>query len=489
MASGACVLIGLGNIGLQLLKNLSRDIPLLCIDGNDKALETARQLRGEGLRTFRGDATSRLVLEEAGVADADTVIISTTTEKINIEIARILQEHFDVPRIISVGITQRGIAALDELGVEVESIFNVSATGLRNRLESKTKTVHGIGLGKNEILEVEIHPHSRLANKPLGALNPRKWRVGIIYRGGNIIVPEGDTVLRPKDKLVILGDPKVIKTVSELITFRFTQFPLEYGDTLVAWFPGEASEELLAEISYIFSIFPLQKALFLSSRQNEELNRQLQELSEKHNLKEVNYDKCSLSRLKRRLSKPGSYALLVLPKSEAEISSIPIWGPRRSKHFLNELGASLACPILLASATLPYKQVGVPGLEAESLQRSLEATLEISSGLNYKIHALLVSISKYIASEEQALQLEQMEKVVSDLGLIYKTRIESRELTGNPIRSGLAALAEHNLVVSDIGNWQRTGALTELLRPDVSWQLVRRTGTSCLLIPPIELLA
>jgi Trk K+ transport system NAD-binding subunit len=39
-------------------------------------------------------ATSRLVLEQAGVGEADTVAITTTTETVNLEVARVLRDHF-----------------------------------------------------------------------------------------------------------------------------------------------------------------------------------------------------------------------------------------------------------------------------------------------------------------------------------------------------------------------------------------------------------
>ena len=275
MASGKCMIIGLGDIGLQLVRSLSRSIGLICVDTSAELLEVARQLRSEGLETFQGDATSRLFLERAGAGEVDTILITTTSEDVNIEVARVLREHFSVPRVVALGITRGGIRTLEKLDVEVEGIFTASATFLRNRVEFKSKTVQGIGLGKNEILEVEVHGHSRLAGKSLASLNPRSWRVGIVYRDGNIVIPGGDTVLRAKDRVVLLGDPKVLKTVTDLLTFRFTHFPLEFGDTLVAYLPAVADPAYLAELDYLLSVFPLEKALFICRRPESGLEAEL----------------------------------------------------------------------------------------------------------------------------------------------------------------------------------------------------------------------
>jgi hypothetical protein len=97
--------------------------------------------------------------------------------------------------------------------VEVENIFTLSGASIRNMLEQKMRTAHAIGLGKNEILEVEVYPNSKLANKPIGSLAPIRWRICIIYREENTIIPRENTVLKPKDRVIILGDPVVLKTV------------------------------------------------------------------------------------------------------------------------------------------------------------------------------------------------------------------------------------------------------------------------------------
>ncbi len=290
MASGKCMIVGLGDIGLQLVRILSRNISLICVDTSPELLEVARQLRSEGLVTFQGDATSRLALEKAGAREVDTILITTTSEDVNIEVARVLREHFSVPRVVALGITRGGIKTLEKYEVEVEGIFTASATFLRNRVEFKSKTVQGIGLGKNEILEVEVHGHSRLAGRTLASLNARSWRVGIVYRDGNIVIPGGDTVLRAKDKVVLLGDPRVLKTVTDLLTFRFKHFPLEFGDTLVAYLPDRPEPAYLEELAYLLEVFPLEKALFVCGRPDADLETGLRQVAEKQHVGELHFE-------------------------------------------------------------------------------------------------------------------------------------------------------------------------------------------------------
>ncbi|AMV73734.1 hypothetical protein JCM30471_21550 [Desulfuromonas carbonis] len=494
MAAGKCMIIGLGDIGLQLVRTLSRHINLVCVDASPELLEVAAQLRSEGLETFQGDATSRMFLEKAGAGKVDTILITTTSEDVNIEVARVLRQHFNVPRLVALGITRGGIKTLEKLDVEVEGIFTASATFLRNRVEFKSKTVQGIGLGKNEILEVEVHGHSRLANKSLAALNPRSWRVGIVYRDGNIVIPSGDTVLRAKDRVVLLGDPKVLKTVTDLMTFRFEHFPLEFGDTLVAYVPAEPPPSYLEELAYLLSVFPLEKALFVCARPGEALEEELRGLVTRQHVGELRCEPagtdepCAAVRdAVRELGRDAS--VVILPRDGALGRGLQLFGDHLSKRCLRQLSSIVGCPVLLAAGSFPYEKVAVPAVDPVGFQHALETTLEMSAGIRYRIDALFAVPSEYIASEEEHGTEAEMRKAATELALVYRATVGAVDLEGNPVRVISAALGDYNLMVADVGSWHPEGRLFPLLRPDVAWSLVRRAGISTLLMPPDEKIA
>jgi len=488
--SGKCIIIGAGNIGLKLIQSLSSDFSLVCIDTNEEALAAARKARGSDLETFSGDATSRLFLEKAGVGEAETVVITITDEKANLEIARILKEHFQIRRTLAVGITAKGIRSLEEMEVEVEGIFSISAIGLRNRLEHKTKTVHGIGLEKNEIMEVEVHPNSRLTNKPLSSIHPANWRAGIIYRDGNIIVPEDRTVLKPKDKVVILGEPQELKTVAEILTFRFEHFPLEYGDTAIVYCEGDEKDHFFEEVSYLFSVFPLSRAIFATASRDPEITGRLQRLADERGLRHVEIlpaSKSPLQALESAMAEKGRRTgLVVLSQPKLHDSFFAFSARAEQKGFLRKLSDRASCPILLAGGSFPYEKVAVPCLDVGSLQHSLETALEMSSSLHHTITALLAEPHRYIASPEETVDFEGMKKTAADLSTAYKTGVDIRELKGNPIREVTGELKEFDLMVNDIGTWRSGGWWRFLFRPDISWNIVRNSQISTLIIPPLR---
>ncbi|PLY02628.1 MAG: hypothetical protein C0624_08110 [Desulfuromonas sp.] len=479
-------IIGLGNVGLPLARMLSSDFQLVCIDNQPEALAQASQLRN-GTRIISGDATSRLLLEEAGIAEADTVVISTTTEKINLEIARVIRTHFDVPRVLAIGITQRGIEELEALDVEVESIFAVSANGLRNRLEHRTKTVQGIGVGKNEILEVEIHPQARLANKPLATLRPKNWHIGIIYRDGNIIVPRGTTVLKPRDRVVILGQPQVLSTIAERLSFRFRDFPLEYGDTTYIYLSGDAPPEFLAEIDHLLQRLPLRQAVVVRPPGSDVQAEQLDKILASHQVEGLQEtvtadlpERAMQSAVAEHGHDPG---MIIFPRSTLLRG---LWGKHRHQRRIKQLLRQVNCPLMLCSGTFPYQRLAVPATELKDFPLALEKALEIASDIDCSLDALLVRPSAYISGEAESNDYRDLKKITSDLAHAYRTSVRSRELTGNPIRSILAELPNYNLLITRTSAELQVGMLRSFMHPEVSWHVLWDTPISALLIPPRE---
>ncbi|WP_041531208.1 potassium channel family protein [Syntrophotalea carbinolica] len=487
MATGRYVIIGGGNIGQKLIRLLSPDRELVLIDQDQQALDAALQARSNGISTVLGDATSRLVLEKAGVRKTDTVLITATTEKVNVEVARVVKKYFDTRQVYAIGITRAGIAAMEELGVEVENIFSVSAIGLRNRLEHKTKTVHGVGLGKNEILEVEIHPNSRLAHNTIGRIRPRRWRIGIIYRDEAIVIPRDDTVLKPGDKLIILGDPRVLKTVSEMLTFRFVQFPLEFGDRTLALLFGGEPEDYFAELAYIVKTFPLaQTSVVLCSMRDSDLERS-RTLLAAQGLGHFELRQISLADL---LADPavapgptGKVGLVVLARTHLRRGfKNPALGQSR-KSLLMRLSLVFRAPLLVSGGTFPYQRMALPCMAEGQLQASMQTALEIAAPLHFNLEALVCKPSEYIASNDELSGCERICKTIDRLRHIYRTEIHETLVEGNPIAVFSEALQEHKLLVANIGEWRQPRLWPDWLDPDVPWHVVDRANISTLLLP------
>lgn len=481
------VIVGAGAIGQELLKKLSKDYAVLCIDSNPDAEPLIKKIRSD-VSVLIGDATSRLVLEKAEINEADGVILTTSNEDVNIETARILTDHFQAKRIISVGISSTATGTLENLGVEVENIFTAGATGIRNKLEHKSRAAHAIGLGKNEILEVEVHPNSRLANKSVRLLSPHRWRLGIIYRADNIVVPTGSSVLKPHDRVVVLGEPAVLKTVSDILTFNFEQFPLEYGSTMVAYLTGNEHEQFFQEIDYLFSIFPLKKAVFLCSAKAVKRADDIEYLTTTDNLKDRSIENTSLKPLaaiQQKAAEINNEQGLVVVSKDALIGSRYLLPTTYSKkRFLHALPRHVGCPVLISRGTFPYKKMLVPCGAGLRLQNALETSLEISASLHNEVTALAIRPLKYISSEDDLKQFEERKKTISEISLMYKMSITTEIREGNPVKVVQGMYDDYNLMIIDTKEWSPRRFFS-FLSPDIIWHTVRSSSISTLLIPPL----
>ncbi|MBF0566925.1 MAG: TrkA family potassium uptake protein [Nitrospirae bacterium] len=490
MKRNKLVIVGLGAIGWALLKSLSREYEITCIDVDKNSVEVAGSLFGDRARVIVGDATSRLVLEKAVEGGADTVIITTTKEVVNIEVARVLHDHFSVKRVISVGIDKENIGRLKELGVETENIFSASATGLRNKIESRSREAHGIGLGKKEILECEVHPNSRLVNKKVSLIAPYSCRIGIVYRDGNIVIPDGDTILKARDKVVMLGEPQSVKIVSDLLTFSSRHFPLEYGSTLLAYLSGKEKEGFFDELSYLMSIFPLAKTVIVYSNKPQEVPGRedyFDAFMRKTGFTGIEAKQASPDVLANIISgmkdKPG---IVAISKRSFIDPVSPFYLDSSRNRFLHVLSTLTACPLLLSMETFPYNKLVTPAIGGINLRSAIETAFAISSSIDTEISAVTVEPSRYISSGEEFVDFGSMKTTISGMSHIYKACINSIVVKGNPVKAILGELANHNLLLIDTGGWKQQGLIASILEPNVLSRVILKSPVSVLVTPPVE---
>ncbi|RMG04076.1 MAG: hypothetical protein D6726_04195 [Nitrospirae bacterium] len=483
------IIIGLGEISRELIGYLSDDVFITCLDKNpDKAI-LFEELGVDG-EFITGDATSRLILKGLPISEAEAVIITTTSEETNIEIVSLLMENFHPRRVISVGLTGSGIERMQELSAEVEPVFHATALGIKNRLQPRTRSAHGIGLGKGEILEVEVHPHSRLANRRLGDISPIRWRIGLVYRGENIMIPKYNIVIKPGDRLLLLGDPTVLKTVSELFTFSFQRFPLEYGSSAVVYISGYEDESYLEEIEYILKTFPLKRAFILFEPR---INRELFL---------AGWDEFREFPVILRQAKDGLYEEMrrLFVEMEDDQGMVVFSGKMRGlsggllnsiisikeKMLIQRVLGEASSPLLIARGTFPYKELLVPALSGLNYALSLEKSIEISRLIESNITALLTEPPRYTASEEERRGIQEIKKEINSLSMLHKKSITITQEKGNPVKVLNARSVEYNLTVLGSAGWERRGWLPFLLNPDLLWFSVVNTVNSTLILPGVE---
>jgi trk system potassium uptake protein TrkA len=76
-----------------------------------------------------------------------------------------------------------------------------------------------------EAIEAEALETSGIVNIPLSKVKfPKGAIVGAVVRGDEIIVPVGDTVIKPKDRLIIFALQTEVPKLEKLLTVRLEYF-------------------------------------------------------------------------------------------------------------------------------------------------------------------------------------------------------------------------------------------------------------------------
>lgn len=217
------IIIGAGKVGYYLAENLCRDNHVTIIDKNVAALKKAEE--SLEVLCIKGSGVSTNVLLEAGVKQTDLLIAVTSTDEINMvccltgkklgavqTIARIrdyeyaqelslLKEELDLDMVIN-----PELAAADEIA--------------RSMNFSTAMNVESFAKGRVKLVEIPISEDMPIAGMRLMDI-PNKFSsqilIGVIVRGDEIIIPDGENAIEPGDSIYVIGKSSNIYNFCKLI--------------------------------------------------------------------------------------------------------------------------------------------------------------------------------------------------------------------------------------------------------------------------------
>lgn len=94
------VIVGCGRVGALLADSLSRDGHMVVVIDRDESTFARLSPEYSGFR-IEGDATQLAVLREARLATADACIVTTHEDNVNLMVAQVARNVFEVPRVLA----------------------------------------------------------------------------------------------------------------------------------------------------------------------------------------------------------------------------------------------------------------------------------------------------------------------------------------------------------------------------------------------------
>jgi hypothetical protein len=136
------------------------------------------------------------------------------------------------PKIRVIFVSKWDELKLNDENTKVININELIASSLYEELPNVPVIAKNIGLVQGEIMEVLVSFGSSYAYRHIGSISNIKWRIVAIYRDNKQLFPNNATMIKPNDRLIIIGNPIVLEEVYKRITKRKGLFPEPFGKNL-----------------------------------------------------------------------------------------------------------------------------------------------------------------------------------------------------------------------------------------------------------------
>jgi len=200
------LIIGAGKVGYFLAKRLCQGKHTVSIVDKDRTVcdEIAKEL--EAL-VVNGDGCDPKILEEAGIERADVLAAVTGDDEDNLIVCQLAKEKFNLQRTVGRVNNPDNEHTFNELGIDVP----VDSTKIIAKvIEEEVSFSDFVNLmsfkrGKLAIVRVDLPSDSPVINKEVKDITlPQDAVLVSIVRGEEVILPKGNTVLKPGDDVIAL---------------------------------------------------------------------------------------------------------------------------------------------------------------------------------------------------------------------------------------------------------------------------------------------
>ena len=219
--SNKFLIIGGGNIGFNLAKNLENSMDAVRIKIVEKNKERAEHIANNlnNSLVINGNGLDEDVLKEANIEDAETVLALTNDDEDNLMVS-VLVEKFSKDKRTMALINKPNYSLLqNSLKIDdlIDPRMNTVSSILKHIHKGTIENAYTISNGEYEVIEAEIIESSELINKELKNSNlPDEIRIGAVLRDKKVIIPKSDFIFQKDDQIVLIVKKDTVGVVENL---------------------------------------------------------------------------------------------------------------------------------------------------------------------------------------------------------------------------------------------------------------------------------
>ena len=225
--SNKILIIGGGNIGFNLAKNLEESFDSARVKIIEKNKERAELIASELNNTIviNGDALDEEVLIEANIDEVQTVLALTNDDEDNLMVSVLVEkfakDNSELSDKRTMALINKPNYSLLQSSLKIDDFIdprlNTVSSILKHIHKGTIENAYSILNGEYEIIEAEIIETSELINKELKNSNlPDEIRVGAILRKEEVIIPRSNFIFKKEDTVVLLAKKDFLHVVENM---------------------------------------------------------------------------------------------------------------------------------------------------------------------------------------------------------------------------------------------------------------------------------
>ena len=221
------LIIGGGNIGYNLAKNIEETLETVRVKIVEKNKDRAEYLANELNDTIiiNGNGLDEEVLTEANLDESETVLALTNDDEDNLMVS-VLVEKFakdkkEIDNKRTMALINKPNYSLLQSSLKIDDLIdprmNTVSSILKHVHKGTIENAYTISNGEYEVIEAEIIETSELINKDLKNSNlPEEIRIGAVLRDKKVIIPRSSFTFKKNDRVVFLAKKDSISFVENI---------------------------------------------------------------------------------------------------------------------------------------------------------------------------------------------------------------------------------------------------------------------------------
>jgi trk system potassium uptake protein TrkA len=220
------LIIGGGRIGLRLARSLeNQSVYIKLIEKNAQRCAFLAERLNKTV-VLHGDGSDQGLLSEENVADMDAVVTLTNDEETNI-LASLLAKRMGAGKSITKINKFSYFPLMSTIGIDQVVSPRLSAINTILQHIRRGKVLSAISLKgeQAEAMEAVALETSDIVGKPLKRISfPKGAIVAGIIRRNIVIIPSGESVIEPNDRVIIFAHRRAISAIEKMLAVKLEFF-------------------------------------------------------------------------------------------------------------------------------------------------------------------------------------------------------------------------------------------------------------------------